>query len=516
MMVACILALALGQEPPPEFRLLEGHGGSVMSVSFSPDGKTLASSSRDATVRLWEVATGKLTRALTKHADDVYSVIYSPDGRTLATASGDKTISLWDASSGEVRRTLTGHEDVVRAAAFSPDGKLLASCGKDLTVRLWDVETGALRQTMRGHVNIVKSVVWSPDGRMLASAGGEKGVRLWDAAKGEPAGVLEGSVRGFETIALSPDGKWLAGSSSDGPVLVWDMAERKLIQTLTGHQAEVDSVAWSPNGAVLASGSKDKTIRLWDTRTWQLKRTLAGHPGRIESLAFSPDGRTLAAGGGGGDTSIRLWSLGGVERIRYRRLAPAGAVDECAFAIERTAEGWTLESVTGAITVKARYGADDRLLAAEAHLGTKAARVAAADGKARIERPGADPQEVDVPKGVIVTSAPDWTDTLLICRRYDRAAGGKQEFPGLWIHPEKPAQRLTFTAEKAGGLTLKREGQPLELIRLDIRLRDGGRYAAWSDAEGRMIKLVSWPFKEGGTHLVREGFEAWAALVPLE
>jgi WD40 repeat protein len=93
---------AVGAEPDapagrtPRKRMT--HGGAVWSVAFSPDGKTLASGSMDKTVKLWEVATGKVKATLKGHTDAVYSVAFSPDGKTLASGIFDKTILLWDVS----------------------------------------------------------------------------------------------------------------------------------------------------------------------------------------------------------------------------------------------------------------------------------------------------------------------------------------------------------------------------------------------------------------------------------
>src|SRR5262249_40076518 len=104
---------------------LAGHTNFVLSVAFSPDGKTLASGSGDKTIILWDVASRQpLGAPLTGHTDSVRSVAFSPDGKTLASGSGDKTIILWDVASRQpLGAPLTGHTDSVWSVAFSPDGK---------------------------------------------------------------------------------------------------------------------------------------------------------------------------------------------------------------------------------------------------------------------------------------------------------------------------------------------------------------------------------------------------------
>jgi hypothetical protein len=205
----------------------------------------------------------------------------------------------------------------------------------------------------------------------------------------------------------------------------------------------------------------------------------------------------------------------GTETVKYLRVAAGGAAVECTFRVSRADPGWSVESVTergkAALTVSARYDAAGALLEARAVSRTgdrqRSVAVEVAEGKAKVRREGQDAQELEVPQGTIVTSAPDWTDTFFLARRYDRAKGGKQEFPGLWIHPVQPAQRLTFSVEKVGDAAADHGAEKLDLVRLRLRLRGNSEYAAWVDAAGRMIKLVSIPFKEGGTHLVREGFQ---------
>ena len=158
---------------------LGGHTSYVYGVSFSPDGKMLASASYDNTVKLWNTATGQVIKTLTGHTNYVWGVSFSPDGKMLASASYDNTVKLWNTATGQVIKTLIGHTSAVHGVSFSPDGKMLASASGDNTVKLWNTTTGQEIKTLIGHTNYVWSVSFSPDGKMLASASADNTVRLW-------------------------------------------------------------------------------------------------------------------------------------------------------------------------------------------------------------------------------------------------------------------------------------------------------------------------------------------------
>lgn len=274
---------------------LTGHRGDVEVVAFAPDSRYLVSAATDFQAILWDVQTGAELRRFIGHTEPVRAAVFTPDGSQLITASSDTLLILWDIASGQEIRRFVGHQQPVQSAALSPDGSLLLSGARDGKLYLWDVATGTQLREFSGHgSSTIYDVAFSPDGTQAVSGAGDGSLFLWDVATGLQQNRFIGSSRAdVRSVVFAPDGMTLYTAASDGAIHLWDVATALEINRLAGHRETVLGLDISKDGRLLLSGGNDQTLRLWNIGAPGAAEIMNTHTGRVSGLAYSADGRML-------------------------------------------------------------------------------------------------------------------------------------------------------------------------------------------------------------------------------
>ena len=284
----------------------EGEDGKIYAIALSRDGSLLAASGRTRTaglatypIRLLDARNGKVLRLIEGHAEPILSLDFSPDGKTLLSASMDDTAALWNVGSGAMDRRFIGHAGDVNAARFLTDGTGVVTASDDRTIKIWRTEGDDAPLTVAGHEDLVTALAVSPADGTIASGAFDKTVRLWNSADGRPLDEplkQQGEVHG---LAFSADGRLLLSGSTGGdhrPHL-WEVGQSRLKLAYGGHDGPVAAVALSPSGKIAATaGGSDNEIHLWRVDDGTLIYRLRGVGRAVWSVGISPDNREIAFG----------------------------------------------------------------------------------------------------------------------------------------------------------------------------------------------------------------------------
>jgi WD40 repeat protein len=302
------------REPFPSARaVLRGHSSNVRSLEFSRDGRRLISVGYDGQVMLWDPVTTRLRQTFSTNSRWLESITLSPDGEVVATSSNDLGVVVWNLRTGEKLVSLPGNSFSRSRLAFLSSGRILLLPNSE-SLSLLDPSAGSVRRFPVGTCQETTAFAVSRDGSAFARGTDGRVIEVRDTATFRLLARLPSLPSSVFSLVFSPSGRTLALTLRRHPdVILWDFG--------SGLQRHVHpwrgwlplSLAFSPDGSVLAVGVTDGTIMLCDPITGRARATVQAHHRGTSALGFSPDGETLASGGAeftdGHRSVLKLWNV---------------------------------------------------------------------------------------------------------------------------------------------------------------------------------------------------------------
>jgi WD40 repeat protein len=286
-------------------------GEIVKSVTFSTDGRLLASVDAGSDIKLWRIEDGGLVYTVRQDKSGPYALAFSPDGKLLVAASGGATrnLSFYRVADGSSLRAITAHENGTNSIAFSPDGTLLASGGRDHKLRLWRVSDATSVAELNQGARII-SLAFSPDGGMIAAGDSSGRIKLWRAADGAQIAFIDTHTEYVFSLAFSPTGSMLVSGGGDESLKLWALPDGKSIRSVTiPNSGTATSVAFSSDGqsvnaitSELVTSPANTMHSLGAIRSWRIadgalfSKFDQQTNSTINAIALSPNGSLLGYG----------------------------------------------------------------------------------------------------------------------------------------------------------------------------------------------------------------------------
>ena len=299
-----------------EVASFRGHTSAVYSCAFSPNSDRFVTTSRDKTIRFWNLRDSNQEPKVIRggHNGIVLSCDASPNGEFVVTSSDDSTVKVWNSNTLDKVVSFKGHSDKVYCSQFNSSGAYVATCSCDKSVRVWNVDTASKVASLKGHTLPVFSCAFSntDGGKYVVSGSDDRSIKIWDWRDSKDAvKTLLGHTGTVWSSKFSHDDRIIASTSMDHEIKLWDLRmEGQCLKTLGGHLTPIHHAVFSKNDKYLFTCARDWTIMCWDMEKFALVDTFQSHSNTVYHIAMSPSGTELLSCSL--DETVKLWNVASI------------------------------------------------------------------------------------------------------------------------------------------------------------------------------------------------------------
>ncbi|KAA3485288.1 protein pleiotropic regulatory locus 1-like [Gossypium australe] len=298
--------------PWKNYRVISGHLGWVRSVAFDPSNNWFCTGSADRTIKIWDVASGRLKLTLTGHIEQIRGLAVSSKHTYMFSAGDDKQVKCWDLEQNKVIRSYHGHLSGVYCLALHPTIDILLTGGRDSVCRVWDIRTKMQIFALSGHDNTVCSVFTRPTDPQIVTGSHDTTIKFWDLRYGKTMSTLTHHKKSVRAMAPHPKEHSFASASADN-IKKFSLPKGEFLHNMLSQQKTIINTMAVNEDGVMATGGDNGSLWFWDWRSghnFQQAQTIV-QPGSLDSeagiyaLSYDVTGTRLISCEA--DKTIKMW-----------------------------------------------------------------------------------------------------------------------------------------------------------------------------------------------------------------
>ncbi|CAL1413229.1 unnamed protein product [Linum trigynum] len=272
--------------PWKNYRVISGHLGWVRSIAFDPSNTWFCTGSADRTIKIWDVASGRLKYTLTGHIEQIRGLAVSQRHTYMFSAGDDKQVKCWDLEQNKVIRSYHGHLSGVYCLALHPTIDLLLTGGRDSVCRVWDIRTKMQAFALAGHDNTVCSVFTRPTDPQVVTGSHDSTIKFWDLRYGKTMTTLTHHKKSVRALARHPTEHSFASASAEN-IKKFSLPRGEFLHNMLSQQKTIINAMAINEDGVMVTGGDNGSLWFWDWKSghnFQQAQTIV-QPGSLDSEA---------------------------------------------------------------------------------------------------------------------------------------------------------------------------------------------------------------------------------------